>query len=365
MSLATTFAAISGRNSGVHLSYNIPAVNMSAEVVVNNSIACFFNSSGCVPGRLIQFVHASSGFGTSALQQLQLSVVQGGAPARNCDNTSWLSDSSMYCLFSAALSPEFIQLRIVVGTTGAHLFVKNPSYIQAPPPLNNETVKIRIYKNARYPEGEDRGFREFGATTNFVFGESSFFDNVQHSEVVNFGVLVFLDAPQYFLDANFLPIETSISANLTVWNASDVTSLITCDASSSKHLFFSLPSRQFWGKVCTVMGILSSRGVHQHAIQLARNCAHSKFEWKFVFDLPVLRHSLLILPERLRSLSQEIFDQIWMLRGCTMTMPFGFRFLYGNSLDRMCESGGRSRFKYSIVLICQGKISAFRRSCRY
>jgi len=168
MSLATTFAAMSGRNSGVLLSYNIPAVNMSAEVVVNNSVACFFNSSGCIPGRLIQLVHASSGFGTSALQQLQLSVVQGGAPARNCDNTSWFSDSSMYCLFSAALSPEFTQLRIVVGTTGAHLFVKNPSYIQAPPPLNNETVKIRIYKNARYPEGEDRGFREFGATTNFV-----------------------------------------------------------------------------------------------------------------------------------------------------------------------------------------------------
>ena len=40
--------------------------------------------------------------------------------------------------------------------TGAHLFVKNPSYIQAPPPLNNETVKVRIYENARYPEGEMR-----------------------------------------------------------------------------------------------------------------------------------------------------------------------------------------------------------------
>ncbi len=360
ISLAATFATAKITSGSVLVSYDVPVVNTSADIVVNNSIACFFDSSGCVPGRLFRLVYASSGFGTSVLPQLQLSVVQGSLPARNCDNTSWFSDSSMYCLFNAALSPEFSQLRVVVSTTGSQLSVKNPSYIQAAPRLNNETLKFRIYKNAKYPEGEDRGFREFGSTTDFILGESSFHDIVQHSEVVNFSVFALLDAPQYFLDANFLPIETSISSNITVWNASDVTSFITCDASSSKHILFSLPSRLFWGKFEASWAFCPPEEYFNMQLRVrATVCIQNSNGSLF---LTSSSPAFIVNSTGAPAITFTKNPRTVMYAARLYDDDFGFRFYYGNNLDRMCESGGRSRFKYSVILICQLKASAFRRS---
>jgi hypothetical protein len=360
MSLTATFAAMSEKGSSVILSYDVPAVNISGEVVVNNSIACFFNSSGCSPGHLIQLIYGSSGFGTSAQSLPQLSVVQGSAPARRCDNISWFSDSSMHCLFNHALSPEFFQIRVIVGTTGAQLPVKNPTYIQAPPLLNNKTVQFRIYKDALYPENQDLGFREYGSTTNFVFGESSFVGNVQHSEIVNFGVLAFLDAPQYFLDASFSPVETIIHANITVWNVSDVTSLISCDASSSKKISFTLPSRLFWGKCATSWAFCPPQNLFnvQLSLRVTLRAQNSNGTLFLVSRSPAFivnstGASSITFTKNLPSIMKaaRLYDD-----------AFGFRFFYGNSLDNICESVGRSRFKYSVVLICEGSVSAFRRS---
>jgi hypothetical protein len=52
-------------------------VNGSANCFAENSVVCFFNSSGCQVGRLIQLIHSSSGFGIFARSAYyQLSVVQ-------------------------------------------------------------------------------------------------------------------------------------------------------------------------------------------------------------------------------------------------------------------------------------------------
>ena len=143
------------------LEYDAPTVNGSADIFQNNSEVCLFNSSGCAPGRLIRFVHASSGFGTSALPQLQVSVAQGASFPQICDKTAWISDSSVHCLFSSALSPEFRIFEVVVGATGTRLSIQNPFFIPAPPLLTNETVHFRIYKDTSYPES-DNGFLNFG-----------------------------------------------------------------------------------------------------------------------------------------------------------------------------------------------------------
>ena len=266
----------------------------------------------------------------------------------------------MHCLFNAALSPEFLRILVIVGTTGAQLSVKNPSYIQGPPVFNNKTVQFRIYKDAKYPETEGIGYREFGSTTNFVFGQSSFADNMQHSEIVNFGVVVFLDAPQYFLDASFQPMETIVHADITVWNASDVTSLITCDASSSKNASLILPSRLFWGKAELTWAFCPPEQYFnmRFSLRATVRVQNSNGSLLFISSSPSF------------AVNSTVASSIAFTRNLLSNMvaarlyddAFAFRFFYGNSLDRLCESGGKSRFKYSVVLICQGKVSAFRRS---
>jgi hypothetical protein len=270
----------------------------------------------------------------------------------------------MYGLFNTELSPEFRHLQVIMGTSVAQLSIKNPAYIPAPPLLNNETLKLRIYQDPFFPDGIDAAarFRQFGTTTNFVFAESDFAVYAQHSEVVTFSVFAFVDTPQLFLDANFLPIETSIFANITVWDTSesDVTSLVTCDESSSKHVLFSLPARLFWGKATVSLAFcppakFSNVPLNLRAHVLVQNLNRSLF-------LSLNSHLFSINSTGEHSINVTRQPHKVLLAATVHDNAFRFRYYFGNTLDMTCESGEKSRFKYSIVLSCEGKVSVFRHS---
>jgi hypothetical protein len=129
------------------IQYDAPAANASAVAVENNANVCVFNSSRCEPGHLVQLVHSSSGFGSGPIPSRLLSVIQ-GTVTRPCDNSSWVSDSSVQCLFAAALSPEFFSLHVVVqvASTQTQISIRNPFYVPAPPLLSNSTVNVRFFR---------------------------------------------------------------------------------------------------------------------------------------------------------------------------------------------------------------------------
>ena len=342
------------------LEYDAPTVNGSADVFQNNSELCLFNSSGCAPGRLIQFLHASSGFGTSALPQLQLSVVQGASFPQICDKTAWISDSSIHCLFSSALSPEFRSFEVVVGATGTRLSIQNPFYIPAPPLLTNQTVQFRIYRDTAFPQN-DNGFLNFGTTTGFQWPDSSVVASVQYSEVMTFSVLFFVNASQMFLDSMFSPIQTDVSVAITIWNAlsHNVTALVLCDKVPSRDASFSLPPKLFWARTkvsltfCTPSD-LNEEQLRLHAEVQVRNL-NGNFSLNFVTPEFVVYSSgtpsinLTKSPSQTVSASTRYDDAL------------AFRFYYGTQLDDTCELGGSGTFTYRIELMCAGETSEFRR----
>jgi len=266
--LIATFEAVAAKGAYDCVEFDLPAVNGSADVFKENSRECVFNSSGCVPGRLIHLVHSTSGFGTSPIPQPMLSLVQGGSPSQACDNTSWISDSSVFCLFSPAFSPEFRSVHVIVGTTGVHLSLRNPFYIPAPPPLTNETVKFRFYTGATFPRGEDDRFREFGTTTGFQWPDSFITDTAQYSEVLTFSVIILINSSQVFLNSQFMPIETNVSVILRVLNESDVTSLVLCDKSSFLNISFTLPPRLFWASAAVTLALCAPKQFNGQQLNL-------------------------------------------------------------------------------------------------
>jgi hypothetical protein len=354
--IMVTFAQVMGNSSGIFTNYDNPTANRSADIVSNNSEVCFVNSSGCAPGRVIRFGHSSSGFGVHKLPQLQLSVIQGTFTSL-CYNSTWVSDSSAFCLFSSYVSPEFRELTVVVESTGSRLQIKNPSYIPAPPPLNNETVKIRFYSRVSFPEGEDKGFRDFGTTTDFRWPVSSVADSVQYSEVMNISALVFIDASQVFLNEIFLPVQSEVSVNITVWSTSDLTSLVLCEKANSKNVSIVLGPQLFWAKTIASLTFCTPKHLNGQ-----------RFSLRAIVDIYNVMGNLTLIaasPEFYANSSGltsiKVNDAIasYFVAGVVHDGALSFRFFYGSSLDNDCEFGGRSMLEYKVALLCGGKTSDF------
>jgi hypothetical protein len=358
---ATSSRLWSNRSSGVYPSIDSPVVNGSARVISENADVCFFNSSGCETGRLIQLVQSASGFGTCLFPQRQLNVVQGGQ-SRNCDATSWVSDSSMHCLFNAPVSPEFPGLQAAVvyeGFSSSQMHVQNPFYKPASPSLSKETVQLRYYQNPTFPTGEDNGFRQFGTTSGFEWPNSSFISNVHYSEVITFTFLLYISSSQFFLDSKFAPIETNVSGSVMIWNASDVTSTVLCDQSTSKNVAFALLPQTFWTKVTISLVFCAPKHLNMHSLRLravvsVRNLNRT---------LPLEAFSPAFLVASSGSASVNITTQPShpiISASKIYNDSLGFRFFFGTSLDDTCQQGGVGLFKFSVRLLCGGQTASFR-----
>jgi hypothetical protein len=357
---ATSSRLWSNRSSGVYPSIDSPVVNGSAFVISENADVCFFNSSGCETGRLIQLVQSTSGFGTCLFPLRQLNVVQGGQ-SRNCDATSWVSDSSMHCLFNAPVSPEFPGLQVAVvyeGFSSSQMPVQNPFYKPASPSLSKETVQLRYYQNPTFPTGEDNGFRQFGTTSGFEWPNSSFVSNVHYSEVTKFSFLMYISSSQFFLDSKFAPIETNVSGSVTIWNASDVTSTVLCDQATSKDVSFALLPQTFWTKVTISLAFCAPKHLNGHSLRLravvsVRNLNRT---------LPLEAFSPAFLVASSGSASVNITTQPSHPISASKIFDdsLGFRFFFGTSLDDTCQQGGVGLFKFSVRLLCGGQTASFR-----
>ncbi len=354
------FATSSGTSTyviGLSLSFDTPAVNRSADAVSDNSNTCFFNSSGCVPGKLFQLVHSASGFGTCALPLRQLTLVQ-GSQSRPFDNTTWVSDSSVYCLFSADVSPEFRDLQVVVQPASLPVSILNPFYLPTPPMLSNQTVHYRFFRNLVFPRGEDKRYLEFGTTSGFVWPNSSLVENIHYSEVLKFSFLIFIHASQFFMDSNFLPIETNVSLSVTVWSSINVTSLVLCDEAPFKQLSFSLPPRLFWAQVNVSLGVCAPKLLNGQSLHLRTDVNAQNVNGHL--------HSSVVSPA-FRVFSSGAASVIFIkqplvqIRAASIHKDaLSFRFKYGSELDEVCEQGGMGLLKYSILMFCSGQKSNFR-----
>jgi hypothetical protein len=349
-------ATITGIN--LVLAFDAPAVNGSANVFSENSNICYFNSSGCLSGKLVQLTHASSGFGTCAFPTRQFLLVQ-GSQSRLCDNSSWVSDSSIYCLFSASLSKEFRDFQVITESAASQaVTILNPFFIPAPPSMSNSTLQFRFYGNVMYPQ-DDKRYLDFGATSGFEWSDSSLALNVHHSEIVTFSFLVFLRASQFFMDSKFEAIETFVWGHLTVWSTVDVTSLVMCDQSAFKNISLSIRPRLFWTKMTVTLAFcapqyLNSQSLTLKSYVIVRNARES-------LPLIAVSPAFLVNSAGTASIVLTRYPPAQVTAGNLYDDVLRFRFNYGTDLDGSCQQGGIGLFKYSIVLLCAGqKTSHFR-----
>jgi hypothetical protein len=357
LQLTVTFSAVSLYRHISALKYDAPAVNGSAGIVSENSDVCIFNTSGCVSGRLVQLVHSSSGFGTSAFPLKKLSVVQ-GSQTRECDNTSWFSDSSIYCLFSATVSPEFRNFQVFVEPASALLPILNPFYLPAPPPMTNDTVHLRFFRNLIYPQGEDKGYRDFGTTSDFQWSNSTLDENVHHSEVMTFSFLILIRASQYFMNSKFAPIETHVFVSFSIWSEFDVTSLILCNQFPLEPFSFSVPPRLFWAKIPVSLAFCTPKALNGQSFKLIANTTirNENAEIHLVAASPLFG----AMSSGTASVTFTRHPSAQLSAAKVYNSELGFLFIYGTQLDDVCQQGGIALFKYSVVLVCDGKLLSFR-----
>lgn len=356
---ATVFVAWSN-GSGPSLSFDAPFVNGSADAISNNSVACFFNSFGaCLSGRLIQFVNSSRGFGTSSFPPRTVKLVQ-GSQSKSCDNTSWISDSSVYCLYSAVISPEFRFLQVYVDPIPSQLNIKNPFYLPAPPSLSSETVQLRFYQKVAYPDGEDKGFQLFGTTSGFDWSESSLDSSALYSQVMTFSFLIFIRASQSFLDSSFSPISTNISGLVTVWSTSDVTSMTLCDKVASKGISFTLPPQLFWAKANLSLAFCAPKSLNGQSLRLRAdvNIRNSNG----TLSLSAFSPAFFVNSSGTASITFRSEPSSQVVAAKVHSGLLSFRFNFGSLLDDVCERDGVALFKFSVSLLCGGQMSNFRSS---
>jgi hypothetical protein len=276
-----------------------------------------------------------------------------------CDNSSWISDSSVHCLFSAAVSPEFRILQVVIEPVPSQaVTISNPFYIPAPPSMSNDTVQFRFFQGLLYPQGEDKRYREFGTTSGFEWRNSSLAATVDYSQVSTFSFLIFIRASQYFMDSKFEPIETLISGSLTVWSVVDVTSTVLCDQAPFKNVSFILSPRLFWAKTTVSLAFCTPKALNGQSVSLNVNVyvRNSNGNLSAVAVSPVF----LVASSGTSSVNVTRHPPAQVRAASILNDALGFRFSYGTKLDDVCEQGGLGLLKFSVVLVCAGQVSPFR-----
>jgi hypothetical protein len=354
--LLTSFGA-SASGNGLALAFDSPAVNRSADLFSENSDVCFFNSSGCLAGKLVQLTRASSGFGTCAYPTRQFTLVQGGQ-SRSCDNSSWISDSSVHCLFAASVSPEFRDFQVVSESAALQaVTILNPFYIPAPPSLSNGTLQFRFYRNLMYPQ-DDKRYIDFGTTSSFEWSDSFLALNVRHSEIATFNFLVILRASQFFMDTKFAAVETFVSGHLTVWSTVDVTSRVLCDQSAFKSISLSLRPRLFWTKMTASLAFCAPKDLNDQSLTLKADVIvrNVRGQLHLVADSP----SFHVSSAGTASVSLTRHPSAQVTAGSLYNDALRFRFNFGTDLDDVCQQGGIGLLKYSVELVCVGQTSQFR-----
>jgi hypothetical protein len=359
LSVVTTVSRFRGNDRDILLFFDPPAANESSNMFSNISEVCF-NATGCITGRFISVEHASSGFGTSTLPLRRLSLTQ-GSETKPCNISSWISDSSVHCFFAAFISPEFPDFQVVIEPIISRITIKNPFFIPAPPSLSNETIHFRFYQNLVYPEGIDQSFQRFGTTSGFIWADSSLSPSVEFSQVLTFSLLIYIRASQFFMDSNFLPIETSIFGSVAVWDAqSNVSSMILCDKLPKKIFNFVVAPKRFWAKLVISLALCSPQHFVDRPLKLRAeaNVQNAKGAVILMADSPTFYAKSSGTPSIVFS-----HNPVSKLNaGSVYNEILAFRVLYGTSLDNICEHVGSVSFKYSMSLVCAGKESDFRSS---
>jgi hypothetical protein len=338
--------------------FDVPAVNATANVFANNSEVCAFNSSsGCMSGGLIQLEYSSSGFGTCSFPQFFLSLVQGSS-SQKCNKSSWVSDSSVQCLYSSAPSPEFPSLKMLVEPAGAQVPIRNPYFLPAPPTLTPDTAKFRFYSNVTFPAGDDKLFQNFGTTTGFEWPDSSFVGSARYSEVIPFSVLLFLNASQFFMDKTFKPIETNIYANITVWNVADVTSSVLCDRVQYKAVSFSLPAALFWSKMATSFSFCAPLNLNATEVTLRAHIIVQNANGNTTFEASSAAFQ--VFCAGIASVVVTKHPASMVSAAVTYNDALSFLFKFGTTLDQVCALEGSCLLNYQIELICNDDKIMFR-----
>jgi hypothetical protein len=209
-----------------------------------------------------------------------------------------------------------------------------------------------------YPQGEDKGFQDFGTNSGFEWANSSFADNVQHSEVVTFSFLTFLRASQSFMDPSFSPIETTIMGSITVWGTDDVSSSVLCDQEPFKRTGFSLPPEKYWAKITVSLTFCAPKKFHNQNLTLIASLDINSAIGNL--SMVVKSPSFRVHSSSSTSVSITRQPSILLSAGSIYDDAFSFKFSYGTDLDRVCQQGGIGRFKYSLILVCDGQVTNYR-----
>jgi hypothetical protein len=209
-----------------------------------------------------------------------------------------------------------------------------------------------------YPQGEDKGFQDFGTTSGFEWPNSSFADKVQFSEVVTFSFLTFLRASQYFVDSSFSPIEMTFIGSLVVWGSVDVSSSVFCDQEPFKRITFSLPPQKYWAKIAVPLSLCAPKNLNSQNLTLIASVEVSSAIGNL--SMVVKSPSFRVYSSGPASVNITRQPSTQMLAASAHDDALSFKFSYGTDLDRVCEQGGIGRFRYSLVLVCDGQMTNYR-----
>jgi len=366
------------------ISYSSPAVNAAANLFSNATGQCMFNSSDL--SKCLRLDNGSSGFGLYP-QSIQLRLKQGPditpwPSVRSCEQVAWVSDSAIYCLFSAFIFPQFSTLSVDVirisafANTSSFLIFLNPFYIPTSPSLN-ETISFRFYTMFDYGTVSSSAisqYKQFGNTTNVVWPASSTLNSLHHSEILMLSMVVLVNADQCYLDDSsysrgvYTPIYSDIQVRIRIVNGSDIFQPVFCNRNSSTHdrlSFIQLASSQFLANQ-SIMIALCSPVLAQFRLvfDVAVENSNGKFAMQqrsniFSAFQPGVSPSLALVKYRLCRKTDNDNSDLCAV-GLSYANVLQFRFNFSSSLDDVCERQNSGVFAYAIILRCMESTTDFR-----
>jgi hypothetical protein len=134
--------------------------------------------------------------------------------------------------------------------------------------------------------------------------------------------------------------------------------LILCNQFPSKPFSFYVPPRLFWAKISVSLAFCTPKALNGQSFKLIANTTirNEIAEIHLVATSPLFR--AMSSGTTLVTITTQPSAQLNATK--VYDSELGFLFIYGTELDNVCQQGGIGLFKYSVVLVCDGKLLSFR-----
>lgn len=337
-------------------SYQVPTNDLtvawmngsSLSVATVKALACGSqNLNASLDSTLFGFYQNSSGFGSFGAS-VNMSLL--GAP---CQPFTWVSDSTVCCLYTEPIKKSFALLNFLVNyavaTDSVNLVsVKNPFFVPNPPAISTSLMALFFLQPLQtVPSQDDRSsYQSSGAASGKIFQAPPQVALVALFEVVPVSILLFINASQTYLDDNSLPISKDISGSFGL------------AGSNAKNFFCQAPQN-----ISITIVAQAFLAVSENSFLWFCSSANSSVQLRFSYSTTNESRAVINLEPVLQNLifsgingreSVSAVLQGTAVAGVASNLSINVQYTSGSAVN--CT---RIRFEFNMILFCGGSEQLF------